>query len=54
MNTFDDLQQALGSSYRLDRELGGGMSRVFLADDPALGRKVVLIVTCQRFSVTGH
>ena len=54
MNTFDDLQQALGSSYRLDRELGGGMPRVFLADDPALGRKVVLIVTCQRFSVTGH
>ena len=34
----DELQQALGATYRLDRELGGGgMSRVFLATETALG-----------------
>jgi Protein kinase domain len=45
MSTFDDLQYALGGTYRLDRELGGGgMSRVFLADDLALSRQVVLKV----------
>ncbi len=39
----DDLQSALGSSYTLERELGGGgMSRVFLATETALGRKVVV------------
>ncbi len=41
----DRLQTALGSSYRLTRELGGGgMSRVFLADEVALGRSVVIKV----------
>ena len=40
-----DLQRALGSSYTLERELGGGgMSRVFLARDEALGRAVVVKV----------
>ena len=40
-----DLQSALGSSYRLSRELGGGgMSRVFLADEVGLGRSVVIKV----------
>ena len=35
----------MGSQYRLERELGrGGMSRVFLAEELALGRKVVLKV----------
>jgi eukaryotic-like serine/threonine-protein kinase len=39
----DELQSALGSSYTLERELGGGgMSRVFLAEETALGRKVVV------------
>jgi eukaryotic-like serine/threonine-protein kinase len=37
------LQSSLGNSYTLDRELGGGgMSRVFVADDRTLGRKVVV------------
>src|SRR6185503_9452203 len=41
----DQLQQSLGSSYTIVRELGGGgMSRVFLADDKALGRSVVIKV----------
>jgi serine/threonine protein kinase/tetratricopeptide (TPR) repeat protein len=41
----DTLQQALGDAYRLERELGGGgMSRVFLATDAALDRRVVVKV----------
>jgi tetratricopeptide (TPR) repeat protein len=41
----DQLQHHLGSQYRLERELGGGgMSRVFLAEEIALGRKVVIKV----------
>ena len=41
----EHLQAALGTSYQLDRELpGGGMSRVFVAIDRALGRKVVVKV----------
>src|SRR5688572_27625535 len=41
----EQLQQTLGSSYTLERELGGGgMSRVFLAEESALGRKVVIKV----------
>jgi eukaryotic-like serine/threonine-protein kinase len=42
MTLRDDLQTALGPAYRLDREIGGGMSHVFLADEVALGRKVVV------------
>jgi serine/threonine-protein kinase len=39
------LQAALGGGYRLERELGGGgMSRVFLAVEASLGRKVVIKV----------
>jgi eukaryotic-like serine/threonine-protein kinase len=41
----DHLQQALGANYKLDRELiGGGMSRVFVAIDSVLGRRVVVKV----------
>ncbi|MGH7509140.1 MAG: protein kinase domain-containing protein [Gemmatimonadales bacterium] len=41
----EQLQHALGDAYLLERELGGGgMSRVFLALDRALGRKVVVKV----------
>ena len=37
------LQAALGSTYRVERELGGGgMSRVFVATETALGRRVVI------------
>lgn len=39
------LQEALGDKYRLERELGGGgMSRVFLAQEVHLGRQVVVKV----------
>ena len=42
---LDGLQDSLGASYRLLRELGGGgMSRVYLAEETALGRKVVIKV----------
>ncbi|WP_284349538.1 serine/threonine-protein kinase [Roseisolibacter agri] len=39
----DQLQATLGASYTLERELGGGgMSRVFVAREEALGRDVVV------------
>ena len=39
------LQSALGDAYQIERELGGGgMSRVFLARERALGRDVVIKV----------
>ena len=39
------LQRAVGDAFRIERELGGGgMSRVFLAQDPALDRTVVIKV----------
>src|SRR3954464_9092548 len=45
MDLRDDLQQALGTTYTLERELGGGgMSRVFAATETAFGRKVVIKV----------
>ncbi|WP_434479626.1 protein kinase domain-containing protein [Gemmatimonas sp.] len=41
----EQLQSALGATYTLERELGGGgMSRVFVADEVALGRQVVIKV----------
>src|ERR1043165_9770817 len=40
-----NLQSTLGSAYTLERELGGGgMSRVFVAEENSLGRKVVVKV----------
>ncbi|MEP7001757.1 MAG: protein kinase, partial [bacterium] len=39
----DQLQAALGDAYEIERELGGGgMSRVFVAVEQALGRRVVV------------
>jgi serine/threonine protein kinase len=44
-NLQEQLQRALGNTYLLERELGGGgMSRVFVALELALGRKVVVKV----------
>jgi len=39
-----EVQGALGTTYRILQELGGGMSRVFLAEDTRLDRKVVIKV----------
>jgi TolB-like protein/Tfp pilus assembly protein PilF len=42
---LERLQRTLSSAYRIERELGGGgMSRVFVAEEVALGRRVVLKV----------
>src|ERR1051326_2316891 len=44
-NFAEHLQEALGPGYELERELlGGGMSRVFVAKDRALGRTIVVKV----------
>ena len=43
MNLRDELQQALGDAFVIERELtGGGMSRVFLAREARLERQVVI------------
>src|ERR1043166_2003333 len=45
MELRDQLQSVLGTTYALERELGGGgMSRVFAATETAFGRKVVIKV----------
>ena len=45
MDLRDQLQQTLGTTYVLERELGGGgMSRVFVANETRLNRKVVIKV----------
>src|SRR5215203_5283549 len=45
MDLRDRLQSTLGDAYTVERELGGGgMSRVFLARETALGRNVVVKV----------
>ena len=44
-DVLPQLQASLGTAYTLDRELGGGgMSRVFLAREVGLGRRVVIKV----------
>jgi tRNA A-37 threonylcarbamoyl transferase component Bud32 len=44
-NLQEQLQNSLGDAYRIERELGGGgMSRVFVALDTALQRRVVVKV----------
>ena len=41
----DELQASLGDAYVLGRELGGGgMARVFVAEEVAFGRSVVVKV----------
>ena len=48
----EQLEQALGATYRIDRELGGGgMSRVFLATEIGLDRQVVKC--CQQLPLGG-
>src|SRR5687768_12380802 len=45
MDLRERLQTTLGNAYSVERELGGGgMSRVFLAQEVALGRSVVVKV----------
>ena len=48
-----ELQSALGDAYTIDRELPrGGMSRVFLANETALGRRVVIKVLAPELAAT--
>lgn len=48
MSIREQLQQTLGSAYTLERQLtGGGMSHVFVAEETALKRKVVVKVLPQ-------
>jgi hypothetical protein len=57
---IDQLEFALGNAYSFERELGGGgMSRVFLAEERTLGRRVVLKIlrgtpTCPPSTSHGH
>lgn len=45
MELREQLQRTLGNAYTLERELGGGgKSQVFVAEETALGRKVVVKV----------
>ena len=47
----DQLQETLGTTYVLERELGGGgMSRVFVANETRLNRKVVIKVLSPELS----
>ena len=50
-NLRDQLQASLGEAYALERELtGAGMSRVFVAEETALGRRVVIKVLSSELS----
>jgi len=51
MDLRDQLQLTLGNGYTLERELGGGgMSRVFVAEEKSLGRKVVVKILPQEMA----
>ena len=51
MDLRQQLQQTLGTTYVLERELGGGgMSRVFVANETRLNRKVVIKVLSPELS----
>ena len=48
---LDLLQQSLSGAYRVERELGGGgMARVFVAEEAALGRRVVVKILSPELS----
>ena len=53
MTTFEEqLKDTLSHTYDIERELGGGgMSRVFVAIDRSLGRKVVIKLLSPEFSL---
>lgn len=43
LDLTSQVQSALGDTYVIEREIsGGGMARVFVAEDPQLGRRVVV------------
>jgi serine/threonine-protein kinase len=44
MSLEERLAEVLGAGYAIERELGGGMARLFLARDTALDRRVVVKV----------
>jgi serine/threonine-protein kinase len=47
----EQLQASLGAAYTIEHELGGGgMSRVFVAEETALGRRVVVKVVPQEIA----
>ncbi|MFN2566654.1 MAG: protein kinase [Gemmatimonadaceae bacterium] len=53
MSLLEQLQSSFGGAYTLERELGGGaMSRVFLAEEAALGRKVVIKTLAPELAAT--
>jgi len=52
-DTITRLGASLGDRYRIERELGGGgMSRVFLATETALGREIVIKVLAPQLMAT--
>ncbi|MDP1860590.1 MAG: hypothetical protein Q8K82_18080 [Gemmatimonadaceae bacterium] len=45
LELLGELQEVVGDAYAIERELGGGgMSKVFLATERFLGRRVVIKV----------
>ena len=55
MELRDELEAALGELYSIEQELGGGgMSRVFLAKEKSLGRRVVVKVLPQELDRRGE